>query len=567
VGLLDSLLSGSQGGYGGLLDALMYQSPLTQPKPNYATNEFDSQFLPQAPDPFGGIPQMSQPQPGQFQPPSAFNGSAPAAPIQFAGAAPPPPAPMLPPPQAAAPAPEPAPQPQSPPAQNMQIGGYQMPQIGPASAYAPQPQTAQGPSTDISAQSRRPPSEMPSFLTPPSPGGFKDAMRGAMLNMAGGPIGMMMGAVGGGMGMLDPNPRDVQNQNLRAQFQAVQQTLIENGESPQKAASKAMLAVMNPEAGKTILSEALTNKEEYKAIKDGFGGEHPAFVNSRDQTINGKSIDEYNRSQGASLGGQQTYDNIAKAREGGASPEQLYQLAPPQLREGVRAMIEGRGIPTNLSARGDARNNALMLAHAIDPTFDETQIPGRVKGFNDFYNGGASSKALRSINQSALHFGELVNDKMTALPGHQMPAANAVENFANTNVLGKGAQGNFEVNAHALADELSTMFKGAGISDHEIKAWEQHLSPDMSPEQQRGMAKTLLGLYRDGVTAWDKRRLDSVGPIIAAQKGPILGPEAEAALSRVEKFAGGQNVTPQASSTLAPGQSKTIGNVTIRRVN
>jgi len=38
---------------------------------------------------------------------------------------------------------------------------------------------------------------------------------------------------------------------LSAQYKAVQQTLIDGGMSPREAASKAMLAVMNPEAGKT----------------------------------------------------------------------------------------------------------------------------------------------------------------------------------------------------------------------------------------------------------------------------------------------------------------------------
>ncbi len=158
----------------------------------------------------------------------------------------------------------------------------------------------------------------------------------------------------------------------------------------------------------------------------------------------------------------------------------------------------------------------------------------------DFYGGGKSSETMRKTNQSALHFGELVNDKMAALPGHSIPAANAVENFVKTNLLGNGAQGNFEVNAHALADELSGMFKGAGISDAEIRAWESRLSPNLSPEQQRGMAKTLLGLYEDSVTALEKKRQEQVGPAIAAQKGPILGNEANAALDKVRKFIGGQ---------------------------
>lgn len=548
MGLLDSLLSGSQGGYGGLLNSLLYPSPINQPQTSPQSQydpmgNFTGVQSDGAPDPFG-------PPPGQaewakkFAPASPFTGTAPAAPVQFAAGPTQPQAPALPTPQTVAPAPQPA----SAPAQYASIGGqngYQMPQFGTPSDYSPQTaQTAQSPSTDISAQSRQPDqSVQPAFLQPPTQGSFGGAFRGMAANAAAGPLGMLMGAIGGAAGMGRGNPQDIAQQNLSAQYHALRQSLEANGDSKQDAASKAMLAVMNPEAGKTILPELFTQKAELKLINDGFGGQRPAVWNPIDKTLNGKPVEEFNKSGGAS-NSQDVFDNISRAKAAGATPEQLYQLAPPQLRDGVQAMIEGRGIPTNLSARGDARNQAIMLAHAIDPTFNESEIPGRVKGYSDFYGGGKSSEGLRKINQSALHFGELVTDKMPNLPGTPIPAVNAVANVVNTQLLGKGTAGNFVVNAHALADELSTMFKGAGISDAEIRAWESNLSPNMSDEQQRGMAKTLLGLYRDGVTGWEKKRMESVGPVVSAQKGPLLGPEAEAALQKVDAFANNRPAKP-----------------------
>jgi len=74
------------------------------------------------------------------------------------------------------------------------------------------------------------------------------------------------------------DPRSLAQQNLSAQYKAVQQTLIDGGMSPREAASKAMLAVMNPEAGKTILNEALTNKEKYTQTgEDAFGNKQYGF--------------------------------------------------------------------------------------------------------------------------------------------------------------------------------------------------------------------------------------------------------------------------------------------------
>ena len=53
--------------------------------------------------------------------------------------------------------------------------------------------------------------------------------------------------------------------------------------------------------------------------------------------------------------------------------------------------------------------------------------------------------------------------------------ANAVGNTVREQ-LGAGEQGAFRTNAHAVAEEMSKVFKGANLSDAEIRHWEQNLS-------------------------------------------------------------------------------------------
>jgi hypothetical protein len=371
------------------------------------------------------------------------------------------------------------------------------------------------------------------------------ATRGVFGNMALGPIGALAGGLGALISGRETDPTAIATQKMTATGQALLQKGAPLGD--------VQAAVNNP-----TLMQALINqyygKDKYQFVKtkDAMGSEHGQAFNQSDG-----SVKDIPTSPGAAASQGDVFDAITRAREGGASPEQLYALAPAQLRAGAQAMIEGRALPTSLSARGDARNQTVMLAHAIDPTFDESQIGARVAGNTAFYGGGKYSEIMRKANQAPLHLGELVSDKMPALPGTPIPALNAGINFVNTNLLGKGAEGNFEVNGHAVADELATMFKGAGISDTEIRSWEKNLSPNMSVEQQRGMAKTLVGLYRDGITSLEKTRQETIGPIAAARRGPILGPEAEAALAKVEGFANGK---PAAS---APGASAARGTVNV----
>lgn len=74
MGLLDPTDDARQGGYRGLLDSLLYRSPLAAPlpEPNFALPEYYTAELLQEPDPFGPVPRSLAPMPA-------------AAPFAFAG--------------------------------------------------------------------------------------------------------------------------------------------------------------------------------------------------------------------------------------------------------------------------------------------------------------------------------------------------------------------------------------------------------------------------------------------------------------------------------------------------
>lgn len=258
MGLLDALGYGNQGGYGGLLDALMYKSPLLQPQqppeqPQYDAlgNSFGQASIPQtATDPFGPVPGMAQ-WAQQFAPKAAQPFNVGAAPTAFVGSpqnGTPPQAPIAQPPQNGTP----------PQVNDINVGGYQMPRMGGVADY-----TSQGP-TDVSAQSRQPMQQAPQALPPAlagQPGGFGGALQGFAANAHNGPLGMLMGTIGGAAGMENP-----EKQNLRAQHQELTRLLIGAGKSPQDASSLAMLSLLNPEAGKTLIPDAL-QKHKYGFTK------------------------------------------------------------------------------------------------------------------------------------------------------------------------------------------------------------------------------------------------------------------------------------------------------------
>ncbi|RTE91911.1 hypothetical protein [Bradyrhizobium sp. LVM 105] len=143
----------------------------------------------------------------------------------------------------------PAPQPQQPspqPENSIAVGNYQMPRIGNPDQFVPQ--QAMTPSNAVPAQGQMPAdtpqqSTLPPALTQPSP-----------LSRIFNPNGLIAKLTGN-------DTRSQAQQNLTAQYEAL---------VPLVGRQKAMLAVLNPEAGKTILAQALEKKNYgFTKLDDG----------------------------------------------------------------------------------------------------------------------------------------------------------------------------------------------------------------------------------------------------------------------------------------------------------
>jgi hypothetical protein len=424
----------------------------------------------------------------------------------------------------------PAPQPQNAP---IGVGDYQMPRIGsgfPAGYPEHDPQT--GETVPPAA-----PVQTPAFLQPQhSAGGFGGAMRGAMANMQGGPLGMIAGGIGGAMGMGQGTAQEQQQRTAQQQYAAY----VAGGMTPQQA----MLSVVSPEAAKTLIPQALSNKQKYAKIgQDGLGREQYGFVDETNQTVNGKPISQ--QPQGDAGGGLGDMSLTGKP----------YLASIPAAQRGtVQAMVEGRMAPPSSFALSKPYwQNMIAAAQNVDPSFDATQWGGRVAGVVDF-SKGKSSEMVRSANQTIGHVGDLIG-KMDALSNGDYPLKNKIGNYLNSQQGGAAVTG-FKQTAHAVADELSKVFKGAGISDHEIKQWEENLSPDMSPAQQHEAVTTAMSLLQHSLSALEEKRLNSIGPMAAEKAGPLLKPDAQAAVDRIQKWANGK-AAEAAATPAAPGTTKT----------
>lgn len=110
------------------------------------------------------------------------------------------------------------------------------------------------------------PSAQPDFaaLLQPrqSAGGLMGGMQGALANLHNGPIGLIAGGLAGAMGMGQGTPAQQEARSRAAQYQA----LVAAGIPKEKA----LVATLNPEAGKTILADAFGAKGfQFATLPDG----------------------------------------------------------------------------------------------------------------------------------------------------------------------------------------------------------------------------------------------------------------------------------------------------------
>jgi hypothetical protein len=394
------------------------------------------------------------------------------------------------------------------------VGNYQMPRVGNPDQF--QPQQAMTPPNAQPTQGQVPQQSQPDIpqlqASQPGFGAFYQNLKHG---------GGLIGSIAAGVTGQRNDPQGQQEALLQAQYRALIPILGEQ---------KARLAVVSPEAGKLLLAQALGN-DQYSVVQTG------------ENDLGRKTFEVFNKKTG-----EHTPIAGAAADAGGGlgnmelSGKEYLATLPKAQQNQVIGMVEGTIPPPSSFAMSKPYwANLLAAAKNYDPTFDATKWAGRVAGVKDF-SAGKSSEMVRSANQTLHHVGQLL-DSMDELNNGQYPIKNAVGNAINERVFGTGEQGAFRTNAHAVAEELSKVFKGANLSDAEIKTWESNLSENMSPEQQRAQVAKLRDLLQGSLQALEEKRINSIGPVAAEKQGPIIREEGQKVLDRINNWVNANKAT------------------------
>lgn len=159
--------------------------------------------------------------------------------------------------------------------------------------------------------------------------------------------------------------------------------------------------------------------------------------------------------------------------------------------------------------RNNQKNMFLMeKVREYDPSYDDTQYPAKTATRKD-YTSGKSSQNIRSLNTAVAHLDEL-SKAATGLSNSQLPLYNKIKNMF-VKAAGGAAPDRFSAAATAVESELASVFKGAGATDQEIKAWRDRISTSQSPEQIKGVIDEAIGLMGGRLNALKERYREGMG--------------------------------------------------------
>jgi hypothetical protein len=365
-------------------------------------------------------------------------------------------------------------------------------------------------------------------------GQHQNALAGLGAGIASG--GLQRGVGGMAQGGQMDYQRQMQMNALQGTYQALQGAGL-----PEPVARAAAL---NPEVLKAVAPSLYARQQLTDLGTDPLTGmKRPATYNP----ITGEltAISPSGGTPGGGTTSDQLFNQISDARQKGASQQDLIQMLPPSLQEGVAAMIQGRAVPANLSMRGAARDLTIRLAQEVDPTFDQTKIPERVKFATQMAettpNSAGGQKQL--LNTSLQHLAEL-SDHLVDLHNSNLSAissipgsgylANGYNAVANSSANMSGAKNAVNIAAQNASGEIGKLYSGAtGGGEREREATASRFSTNNPPEASASGLETTRSMVLDKLNSLQNQR-DQVYGKSGEGIYPLVDPQTKAALDKID---------------------------------
>lgn len=224
---------------------------------------------------------------------------------------------------------------------------------------------------------------------------------------------------------------------------------------------------------------------------------------------------------------------------------------PPAVAAQVKAIADGKRSLDARTVSTPAGRQLLNLVYAYDPSFDQVNYNARYKTRADF-TSGASSKNVNALNTVIGHLSDL-SDAADALNNTWSPTWNSIAN-AVSSAAGNPQVKKFDTIQNAVADEATRVWRQAGGTEADIKAWRHDLDSAGSPEQLHGVIATIGDLLESKLGALQAQYEQGMG----SSDVKVVTPAAAKALEVLRGRAGNPDAATATAAAPKNGDQKPL---------
>lgn len=345
-------------------------------------------------------------------------------------------------------------------------------------------------------------------------------------------------ALGGGM-------QSVRNLELQeAGRNQTMQALIRRGVDPDTA----LAAIVNPEIMKSILPNVFGKAKTFGTIgHDSFGQPIMGWIDPEKETTRPANPD------GSSGAGA---SSLTAAEQANLSGEPFLKTLAPPLATMIKKYANGElPIPTGAALRNPQMQRMIQMVAQYDPTFDAINYGTRAAVRKSFTSGKDAAN-LASFNTTMQHI-EKFAKTVKELNNSRYPIVNRLTNWVQPE-LGDtrvgGALNAFHKDAHAVASELTTAFRGSNGNVHDVVNWEKGLNPDDPTETLMRGVQEAIGLLQGRIDAIGEKYNKGMGKV--SDPLMLLSPGARKAIAELNPDIGNIDTTsPSEIDKLTGGKS------------
>lgn len=363
-----------------------------------------------------------------------------------------------------------------------------------------------------------------------------DNNKSTLLALAGGLAGAPSWGTGLSRGFTAAAAAQPMDQKITNQNQTVQ-ALMKRGMPEDMARS----AAGNPAILQQILPQVFGAKQrKFTQIgEDMMGNKQFGFVDEasgKTYDMSGQPIDQQNAGAGA---------GIPKGPDGqplsGQPLLQHLKKNDPVTAAAIKGMIAG-----DLNAQGRNLQKLAPLASLVDPTFDATQYPVRLKT-RESYTSGKDFAETQALNTVGGHLGKLMTSA-DALGNSNVPAWNKAQNWFADNFTGSPALVKFRNDLVTTSNELAKAYHGGHVSDSAYAAFNKAVNESQTPAELKAAIGELGGLLQSKIEAKESGYRSSMANAPLPNEYRSINEEAKHSFQRVNDWANGNAPQPGAAA-------------------